>query len=419
MMKTMLKKQNLQMKILKIAKGLNKFTLYDVLPMVEEDEKAVKKALDELEFQNLIKKVSETEYLYTNTKIAFGKASHPQQNQSSNSEEDDIWLTIAEVARLLNLQEESVKRNCLKGNYIVKPNKDPDLEGKYLIKRSSLKLYEFLEDSERRAMNKEVAKLFHNKVEERLYAVASDRGKEFIYRYLKLFKLTDGMRSKELREFLEIIPLKDPKLKVSYPAFYAKRKKYKTEGLMGILPKYFMPDNKKEEPAVRRSLNRLPKVYNFVTTEQVEIIYKCFCFGLPASQTSKIINIGASTTETFNQYIRAKIYDKQYRELLEYFESDPQYPQARVFMKDVTIYLYCYNDKVYITRNPIKTSQYVRRQSPEEIKEARRVYNVLYRRKFMASMRKYFDHHLAVLLWKERNPNFEVQLNLIYELIHI
>ena len=167
------KKLNLQMKILKIAKGLNKFTLYDVLPIIDAKENAIKNALDDLESQNLIKKVSNTEYLYTNTKIAFNKISQPPQKQSSNSADDDIWLTIAEVARLLNVQEESVKRNCLRGSYIVKLNKEPDLEGKYLIKRSSLKLYEFLEDSERRTMNKEVAKLFHNKVEERLYAVSS------------------------------------------------------------------------------------------------------------------------------------------------------------------------------------------------------------------------------------------------------
>ena len=32
---------------------------------------------------------------------------------------------------------------------------------------------------------------------------------------------------------------------------------------------------------------------------------------------------------------------------------------------------------------------------------------------------EYLDHHLAVFLWKELNPNFEDQLNLIYELIHI
>ena len=60
-----------------------------------------------------------------------------------------------------------------------------------------------------------------------------------------------------------------------------------------------------------------------------------------------------------------------------------------------------------------------RRQQPEEVKEARRMYNILYRKKFMASMRKYLDHHLAVFLWKELNPNLEDQLNLIYEMIHI
>ena len=386
------KKLNLQMKILKIAKGLNKFTLPDILPMLEENKKTIQKALNDLETLNQIKKISNTEYLYTNFKKRVNKPL-----PTSQSSDSDIWLTIPEVARLLNIQEETVKRNCLKGNYVVKPNKEPDLEGKYLIKRSSLKLYDFLEDSE----------------------LASDRGKEFIYRYLKLFKLTEGMNCRELRSFLEIIPLKNPKLKVSYAAFHSKRKKYQTEGMIGIFPKYFMPNNKSEEPKVRRNLNRLPKVYNLATTEQIEIVYKCFCFGIPASQTAKIANLGNTTTETFYQYIRARIFDKQYQELVEHFDSDPQIPQVRIFMKDVSTCLYCYNDKVYITKKSLKSILPQRRQKPDEVKEARRLYNILYRKKFMASMREYLDHHLAVLLWKEHNPNFEDQLNLIYELIHI
>lgn len=268
-------------------------------------------------------------------------------------------------------------------------------------------------------MDKEVKKLFHNKEEERLYVVASDRGKEFIYRYLKLFKLTEGMNCRELRSFLELIPLKNPKLKVSYSAFHSKRKKYQTEGMMGIFPKYFMLDYREEEPKVRRNLNRLPKVYNVATTEQIEIIYKCFCFGIPASQTAKIANMGNTTTETFYQYIRAKIFDKQYQELSVHFESNPQVPQVRIFMKDVSICLYCYNDNVFITQKTLKSKLPQRRQHPDEVKEARRLYNILYRKKFMASMRKNLDHHLAVFLWKELNPNFEVQLNLIYEMIHI
>ena len=413
-------KLNLKTKILKIAKGLNKFTLPDILPMVEEKESTIHKILADLETENKIKKISKNEYLYTNLKGVSDKPSKPQIIKSPKSNKaDDIWLTIAEVARLLNIQEESVKRNCLRGSYIVKPNKEPDLEGKYLIKRSSLKLYEFLEDSERRAMNKEVEKLFHNKIEERLYTVSSDRGKSFLYRYLKLFKLTEGMNCKELRNFLEIIPLKNPKLKVSYSSFYAKKKKYQEEGIMAIFPKYFMPDNKNEEPEVRRNLNRLPKVYNLATTEQIEIIYKCFCFGIPASQTAKIANMGNTTTETFYQYIRAKIFDKQYQELSVHFDSDPQCPQIRVFMKDVPIYIYCYEGRVYVARKPINTNEHIRRQQPEEVREARRMYNILYRKKFMASMRKYLDHHLAVFLWKECICNYDEMLNSIYSIIHI
>ena len=419
MMKLTQKKLNFQMKILKIAKGLNKFTLLDILPMLDENEKAIQKTLNDLESLNQIKKISNTEYLYTNIKKPFNKATQPPQKPSNTDEKDDIWLSIAEVARLLNIQEETVKRNCLKGNYIVKPNKEPDLEGKYLIKRSSLKLYDFLKDSERRAMDKEVKKLFHNKEEERLYVVASDRGKEFIYRYLKLFKLTEGMNCRELRSFLEIIPLKNPKLKVSYAAFHSKRKKYQTDGMMGIFPKYFMPDNKSEEPEVRRNLNRLPKVYDFASTEQIEVVYKCFCFGIPASQTSKIANIGSTTTETFYQYIRAKIYDKYYQELINYFDSDPQCPQVRSFMNDVSVNIYCYDDKVYITRKSLKSKLPQRHQRPEELREARRMYNILYRKKFMASMRKYLEHHLTVMIWKEYICNFDELLNSIYSIIHI
>ena len=330
------------------------------------------------------------------------------QTNNSNKSKSNYSIEGLKIIKIiytgsLESPQANIKRNCLKGNYVVKPNKEPDLEGKYLIKRSSLKLYDFLEDSERRAMDKEVKKLFHNKEEERLYVVASDRGKEFIYRYLKLFRLTEGMNCRELRSFLELIPLKNPKLKVSYAAFHSKRKKYQTEGMLGIFPKYFMPDNKSEEPKVRRNLNRLPKVYNLATTEQIEIIYKCFCFGIPASQTAKIANMGNTTTETFYQYIRAKIFDKQYQELSVHFESDPQVPQVRIFMNDVSICLYCYNDNIFITQKPLKSKLSQRRQQPEEVKEARRMYNILYRKKFMASMRKYLDHHLAVFLWKEQS----------------
>lgn len=146
---------------------------------------------------------------------------------------------------------------------------------------------------------------------------------------------------------------------------------------------------------------------------------KTDCLEIPASQTAKIANMGNTTTETFYQYIRAKIYDKQYQELVEHFDSDPQIPQIRVFMKDISIYIYCYNDDVFITQKPLKSKLPQRRQQPDEVKEARRLYNILYRKKFMVSMRKYLDHHLAVFLWKELNPNFEDQLNLIYEMIHI
>ena len=75
-------------------------------------------------------------------------------------------------------------------------------------------------------------------------------------------------------------------------------------------------------------------------------------------------------------------------------------------MKDVSICLYCYGDKVFIAQKALQSKLSQRRQQSYEVKEALRMYNILYRKKFMASMRKYLDHHLAVFLCKELNLNF-------------
>lgn len=67
-------------------------------------------------------------------------------------------------------------------------------------------------------------------------------------------------------------------------------------------------------------------------------------------------------------------------------------------MNDVSICLYCYNYNVFIAQKPLKSRLPQRRQQPDEVNEARRLYNILYRKKFMASMRKYLDHDLSVFL---------------------
>ena len=47
------------------------------------------------------------------------------------------------------------------------------------------------------------------------------------------------------------------------------------------------------------------------------------------------------------------------------------------------------------------------------------MYNILYRKKFMASMRKYLEYHLTVMIWKECICNFDELFNSIYSIIHI
>ena len=201
----------LEMKLLKIAKGLNKFTVYNITPILEESDEKIQKAISHLLELNYIKQISDTEYLYTHTKKIIHKpqpkaaTSITYGNNEDDNNPDDPWLTIDEVALLLNNKPDTVLRKCLKCNYIVKLNTNKELSGKYLIKKSSLNLYPELNDDERKFLDKETKKLFHNKDEERLYITSSDRGKKFIYKFLKLFKMTENLSSVQIREFLKVI----------------------------------------------------------------------------------------------------------------------------------------------------------------------------------------------------------------------
>ena len=415
----------LEMKLLKIAKGLNKFTVYNITPILEESDEKIQKAISHLLELNYIKQISDTEYLYTHTKKIIHKpqpkaaSSITYGNNEDDNNPDDPWLTIDEVALLLNIKPNTVLRKCLKCNYIVKLNTNKELSGKYLIKKSSINLYPELNDDERKFLDKETKKLFHNKDEERLYITSSDRGKKFIYKFLKLFKMTENLSSVQIREFLKVIGMQNPKLKVSYSLFYTKRKRYYEEGLRAIFPKSFMSDYLKQEVTTKTNLNRLPKTYGFLSTEQIEILYKCFLFNIPNSQTSKIANTSITTVENITKYVRAKIYDKQYNELLEFYRNDPQKPLVRAFWEEVSIDFYCYKNTVYVTRKPINDfNKYARPLNDDEIREIRRLYSFLYRKQFARTTQRYFEHHVATALWKEYNCNYEDQLNKLYALIH-
>ena len=97
----------LQTKVLKIAKGLGRFTVDDVTPILGVFDYQVQTAVSPLMELGYIKMISDREYLYTrHSNPAGNRQSRPLVLQPNDSNDDndpiDPWLTIEEAARLLN-----------------------------------------------------------------------------------------------------------------------------------------------------------------------------------------------------------------------------------------------------------------------------------------------------------------------------
>ena len=107
-MTNQIKMTNLAIQIQKMAKGLNRFSISDVFQIFPDvNEKEIYQILNFLEKELLIKKLSETEYLY----VKFKNIS-PEIADNILEEKTSEWLTIDEVCKMTGQKKETVRRKC-------------------------------------------------------------------------------------------------------------------------------------------------------------------------------------------------------------------------------------------------------------------------------------------------------------------
>ena len=101
---------------------------------------------------------------------------------------------------------------------------------------------------------------------------------------------------------------------------------------------------------------------------------------------------------TFYAYFRTVIYNKQYKELLKYFEKCPKLPQERVYM-NTKVYLYLYNHKLYVSQKYLVNKD-ARKHKEQERLEIKNIYLRSYRKVLSRSFAHKFHLHLAEEIWK-------------------
>lgn len=163
---------NLKSQVLKLAKGLSKFSIDDILIIIDEPKEQIQNILDELEQESAIKKIGDNQYLYFKITV--------NNNENNLHQEKDIEI---------DFQKEILP---------VKLFKD----------ENELVIYNSLPVS------------IQNK----------------IYKYILIMKMTSGLVGQGLKDSLKKIGDENPAYKLSYTTFKIKQGLYLQNGIKGLIP---------------------------------------------------------------------------------------------------------------------------------------------------------------------------------------
>jgi len=241
---TKLRMSKLATQIQRLAKGLNKFTISNILQLTDANISEIELALKELEEEFIIRKISDEEYIYSKIKsISSDIILNPNKPEFFYKE----WLTVDEVCAITYLKPVTVKKKCRRGEYEVKAERRGKFK-QYLINRKSLNLEEitpqrfFVDDiisADKIPQGQAIkTKIFKNDAEQTYFDKLPLYAQKRVFKYITVFKLAGNLSGKALINFLEKLKMDHPEYKTSYTRFITHRNAYIREGLKALVPKY-------------------------------------------------------------------------------------------------------------------------------------------------------------------------------------
>lgn len=200
----------MKQKILKLIKILNKFTLDDILLMDNFDEDEVKIILADFEKFGVIKKISDTEYVF-----------------------------LKQLPKLDETEPISNRKT------ITKPL---------------------------------ITNLFSKEKEQMIYDNATEKSKKILTKYYTILKLARSRRGDALKTYLVNLAEEHPEYSISYTTFHRIKRRYLTEGLNGLIPKYKSNNKSSVSDEMYQAFKKIyltPNAYPLKTC--VKMLSKDFC----------------------------------------------------------------------------------------------------------------------------------------------
>ncbi len=105
----------------------------------------------------------------------------------------------------------------------------------------------------------------------------------------------------------------------------------------------------------------------------IDLIIRCFCAEIPVIKTSLIIEPSRNSVSNFYAFFRKRLYEKQYQKLEILFNKNPKIPSIRS-LYDKKIYLYNYNNEIFVAEKPLKTSKTLVHHTKSELQYVFKMY---------------------------------------------
>ena len=140
-------------------------------------------------------------------------------------------------------------------------------------------------------------------------------------------------------------------------------------------------------------------MFQFRTDEEIDILIKGFCLGIPASKICYFINVQSQCASDYYCLFRKKIYDNQLKILENLHLQNPQKARLRTFF-DKIAYFYTYDKQIFVCEKMLPTKDNERNYTKEEIREFKRVYCYLKRIESRNINENYLYYRLADSIWR-------------------
>ena len=238
----------LTFKILRLVKGLNKFTVDDIQKILSENEQDVLDSLNILEEESIIKKISKTEYLFINIKVT--EPSFHKARDYNDKTVTGEWVTIEEASKVTGETLDVIRRKCKRGEYECTYERDGKFSV-YFIKATSLGIKKYIRDDELgiNLSNEQITELLSNsdafcniKIEDVLksktdcefYNRCTLKIQKALFKHLVLFKVIGDLTLTEINAALKIINKKYPDYTINNQWYRRKLNRFKESGLSGL-----------------------------------------------------------------------------------------------------------------------------------------------------------------------------------------